>query len=249
MNIEAVVQQINHLGTTNHYYRDHAQRLYYTFIKIMEYDLDCANIIDLGGGKDVASLFSAFSETGNYNFTSTDLRQELPLATDFFSGALCCEVLEHLSDNDFFDQATFTGLFHCLAEAYRILQPQGKIIFTTPNICGYSAMRSMFFYQHPHNYVSHYREYTLDELVSALNYVGFQILYANAEFVWMDAKSIDAFNQIMDLCNCGKDFRGDDLFIVCQKPAPGRGKLPSPQEAGKIISRQLREYQGPVVTM
>ena len=244
MSLETAYLKIQQLQTSDNYYASHGNRFARTLYYMNAFGMHSGRIIDIGGGGAFGDIFHEFSQDALYESTNCDLRDSLPYNTDTFSYGICCEVIEHLSDNDFYDQSTFTGLFMMLTEAYRVLKYDAKIIFTTPNISSYAAIRSLMLGSHPFNYHAHCREYTLYELTSALSYVGFEILHASAEYVWMtDENLIETFNKLMHMTNCSTENRGDDLFIVCKKPRTGEGRRPSPHEAGKILSPQLKQYQ------
>jgi len=105
-------------------------------------------------------------------------RDEFPYEDNFFSGVLCCELLEHL----FLDPAWM------LMEAFRVLQPGGWLLLTTPNLTSYHSVRraaqgihplehSMYFCQEKYLgfQIQHTREYAFFEVVKLLEWCGFSI--------------------------------------------------------------------------
>jgi len=56
------------------------------------------------------------------NFTQADLNNDFPYPNEEFDGIIAVELLEHLEN-----------IWHFFRECYRILKPNGFIIFTVPN--------------------------------------------------------------------------------------------------------------------
>jgi len=78
--------------------------------------------------------------------------------------------------------------------------------------------------QAPLMYDWHFREFTKDEMQQILRYAGFEIVAHNTEFVWhlWDFSPLEAF---IKNANFESSDRGDDQFIIVQKPAQ-RTRIP-----------------------
>jgi SAM-dependent methyltransferase len=106
-------------------------------------------------------------------------RDPYPYPPDHFELVLACEVIEHM----LFDP------MHLLLEARRVLQENGRILITTPNIAGLTSVaRVLHGHDNPQIHskyqipaagaapeVQHMREYTLAELGDLVTSAGFEI--------------------------------------------------------------------------
>ena len=95
-----------------------------------------------------------------------------PYDDDYFSTVLCCELLEHLTEDP----------MHMMSEINRILKPGGHLVLTTPNIGSLRAIAAILEGYHPGFFPAyirprgpgeepearHNREYTPREIVLLL---------------------------------------------------------------------------------
>ena len=102
-----------------------------------------------------------------------------PYADGYFSTVLCCELVEHLTEDP----------MHMMAEINRILRPGGCLVLTTPNIGSLRAIAAILAGYHPGFFPAyirprvegeepearHNREYTAREIVLLFHYAGFEI--------------------------------------------------------------------------
>jgi len=99
-------------------------------------------------------------------------RQPFPYGNETFDGIVFCEVLEHLTADPMV----------ALIEMHRVLKPSGWLVVTTPNAAWYENIarlwqaRNIYPPYSAHGpYGRHNREYTLPELQSLLEWLGFDI--------------------------------------------------------------------------
>jgi SAM-dependent methyltransferase len=116
----------------------------------------------------------AFGEEHCFASFLCDLeRQPLPLDDCALDGALCCEVLEHLTQDP----------VAMLVEIHRALRPNGWLVLTTPNV---ARWRNAFNLLHGRNVYDpyelafgptwrHNREYTAREVADLLTETGFVV--------------------------------------------------------------------------
>jgi SAM-dependent methyltransferase len=106
-------------------------------------------------------------------------REDLPFPDETFAGALCCEVLEHLT----------TDPVAMLAEIHRVLRPDGWLVLTTPNVASLANVLDLV---HGRNIYRpyelafgptwrHNREYTPAEVGELLAGCGFSVEHVSVE--------------------------------------------------------------------
>jgi SAM-dependent methyltransferase len=124
--------------------------------------------------EEMTPEFRAFAQANNMILHQCDIeRDRLPFEDNQFSAVLFTETIEHLHRNP----------YHPLAEAFRVLQPGGLLLVTTPNLCRWKLIHQLlcggsfhpkiegdFFESFPINpNYKHCREYTARELVHFLS--------------------------------------------------------------------------------
>jgi SAM-dependent methyltransferase len=104
-------------------------------------------------------------------------REKLPFSDDRFDAVVVAEILEHLRVDPLF----------ALAEANRVLRPEGLLIVTTPNLYsaqniarfalgrGFSDPVTEFAKLRVIGHMGHVREYAPREVASFLRYAGFRV--------------------------------------------------------------------------
>jgi SAM-dependent methyltransferase len=166
----------------------------------------------------VARILWSFFPDATVASTSNDLRNEpLPFIDGAVNSVTCLEVLEHLSDVPYREATTLNGVLFFLEELYRVLAVSGRALITTPNAASIWALQRILLGEHPAMYDWHFREFTIPELRQLCEYVGFEVIVQNTEFVWhlWDFTPIVSF---MTACGYDATSRGDDQFLVVQKP-------------------------------
>jgi SAM-dependent methyltransferase len=132
-----------------------------------------AGVADRGSVTEIVRL-PAFGEEHRFESAIRDVeRQPLPYADASIEGVLCCEVLEHLTQDP----------VAMLAEIHRVLRPDGWLVMTTPNV---ARLRNALNLLHGRNVYDpyervcgptwrHNREYTPGEVEDLLTATGFVV--------------------------------------------------------------------------
>ena len=103
---------------------------------------------------------------------AVDLEKGLPFSDATFDCVIAAEIIEHLYDTDFF-----------LREIHRILQPNGLVVMSIPNIACFSNRLALLFGKYPRyaeyraGGAGHIRVYTAPILKSQLIENGFEVKY------------------------------------------------------------------------
>jgi len=159
-------------------------------------------------------------------------KDPFPYDDGYFSTVLCCELVEHLTEDP----------MHMMAEINRILRPGGHLVLTTPNIGSLRAIAAILAGYHPGFFPAyirprvegeepearHNREYTAREIVHLFHYAGFDMTLLETgpfrdepkpEHEWVK-HLLDRYEQPMDL-------RGDGIYAVGRKSGPVRERYPA----------------------
>ncbi len=147
-------------------------------------------------------------------------KQPLPFSDASFDGALFTEVLEHIA---------FTPPVQVMSEIRRVLKPQATMLLTTPNVCNLANILTLakgknifwapeIFYGGPDR---HNREYTPDEVITAVEQSGFEIVdrfLFNGYNNW-NAAGADYIYETMDLLrDLDTPLLGNTVFVVGRRP-------------------------------
>ena len=138
---------------------------------------------------------------------------ELPVEDGYFDFVLCGEVIEHMEVDPMF----------MLSEVNRVLNSNGKLLVTTPNVLSSRGLHKIihgvepYFYMHYHRSREYYRhnyEYTAKSLAGILKCAGFE------PRVWTEDLFEDglagAVNQ-MKLAGVNVTNVGDNILATCTK--------------------------------
>ncbi len=179
--------------------------------------LDGSRVLELGDYSIASFIFRAHCSTSTWSNTDFDLRDPFPIADHSFDALVSTEVIEHISDRDFFAASTFDGVRHVLRESRRVLRPGGLMLLSTPNAHSTWAIQRALLCQPPLLYDHHYREYTVDEICALLTEAGFEPRLVATERVWhhWDFRPIERF---MADNGYALDRRGDDTFLLAGNP-------------------------------
>lgn len=147
-----------------------------------------------------------------------------------FATVLCCELLEHLSDDP----------MHMMAEVNRILKPGGHLVLSTPNVCALRSISAVLGGYHPGLFTQytarvggnrtdprHAREYTPREIRQLFEAAGFAIEHIETgsygatrptEHDWV----------LPELRRLGQstELRDDVIHAVGRKEGPVRDRYP-----------------------
>ncbi len=145
-------------------------------------------------------------------------RDPFPYADEYFDVALCCELIEHLSEDP----------MHMLSELNRILKWGGLVIVTTPNIASAVSVQEILKGRSPYIYGNynreninyglsdrHNREYTPEDVRIVLEAAGFEVTNIFTKDTW-NAPGEDVL-KILEKTGVPLELRGDNIFAVGRK--------------------------------
>ena len=148
---------------------------------------------------------------------------QFPFADRSFRVILCGELLEHLQRDP----------LHMLWECNRVLEDDGQLILTTPNIAGCRSLEGILTGCSPYlfsqynlesSFDQHHREYAPQEVSEALKAAGFEVLKLETEDVWR--RSNPAILELLSSCGVSTELRGDNIFVIARKAGPPVDRYP-----------------------
>jgi 2-polyprenyl-3-methyl-5-hydroxy-6-metoxy-1,4-benzoquinol methylase len=154
-------------------------------------------VLDIGGGTGKTSRFFGLQDNRNklhlvdISSQAVDLANgagicaqevnieasSLPFEAGVFDLVLCMEVIEHLMKPEF-----------VISEAYRVLKPGGLLFISTPNLTALGDRILLFLGQRPLAMdwdPTHIRFYRFKDLQRLLESLGFSILHAESQGVYL----------------------------------------------------------------
>lgn len=146
-----------------------------------------------------------------------------PYPDGYFRVVLCCELLEHLQRDP----------LHLLWECNRVLQEDGFLLLTTPNIASARSLEGVLIGCAPYLLSQynlstpadqHNREYAPYEVGIALAAAGFTVIELETEDVWL--RSNPAILKLLEEVNLPTDMRGDNIFALARKAGPPVERYP-----------------------
>lgn len=149
-------------------------------------------------------------ELSNFNVE----RDPFPYPDNHFRVALCCELIEHLQSDP----------MHMLWECNRVLENDGWLLLTTPNIASCRAIEGLLVgcapyllaqYNVRETVDQHNREYAPYEIGVALAAAGFEVIELETEDVW--SRSNPAILDLLRQVHIGTELRGDNIFALAKK--------------------------------
>jgi glycosyltransferase involved in cell wall biosynthesis/SAM-dependent methyltransferase len=141
-------------------------------------------------------------------------RDRFPYPDEHFDVALCCELIEHLTEDP----------MHMLTELNRVLKWGGLIILTTPNIASAFSLGKALAGNSPYVYGEynlksradrHSREYTPMDVRNALESAGFKVIKLFTKDLWSGTD--EGFLRWLDQTGVPRELRGDNIFAVGRK--------------------------------
>ncbi len=159
-------------------------------------------------------------------------KDRFPYEDGYFSTVLCCELVEHLTEDP----------MHMMAEINRILRPGGHLVLTTPNIGSLRAIAAILEGYHPGFFPAyirpraqgeepearHNREYTAREITLLFHYAGFEItLLETGPFRDEPKPEQEWVKHLLDRYKMPEDLRGDGIYAVGRKSGPVRDRYPA----------------------
>lgn len=159
-------------------------------------------------------------------------KDHFPYADGYFSSVLCCELVEHLTEDP----------MHMMSEINRILRPGGHLVLTTPNIGSLRAIAAILSGYHPAFFPAyirprvpgeepearHNREYTAREVALLLHYAGFETtLLETGPFRDEPKPEHEWVKHLLAQYEQPTDLRGDGIYAVGRKTGPVRERFPA----------------------
>ncbi len=154
-------------------------------------------------------------ETHTFELRNFNVERDVfPYPDNHFRAVLCCELIEHLQSDP----------MHMLWECNRVLEPDGWLLLTTPNIASCRAIEGLLVgcapyllaqYNVRETVDQHNREYAPYEVGVALAAAGFDVVELETEDVW--ARSNPAILDLLRQVHIGTELRGDNIFALAKK--------------------------------
>jgi SAM-dependent methyltransferase len=141
-------------------------------------------------------------------------RDRLPYPDGYFDVALCCELIEHLTEDP----------MQMMVELNRVLKWGGLLILTTPNIASAFSISEALAGSSPYIYGSynrksradrHSREYTPKDVRLVFEAAGFKVMKLFTENLWH--KTDEGLLDWLDRTGVPRELRGDNIFAVGRK--------------------------------
>jgi SAM-dependent methyltransferase len=186
------------------------------------------------GGSDLRSVRARDGESFECEIDLFDVEIDpFPYPSNHFDTVLCCEILEHLTQDP----------MQMMAEIHRILKPGGILILTTPNASSLHAIFSVLNGNHPAFYnryprppqasqeallSRHAREYTPAEIANLLGDSGFVVMrMETGEYGEEGFPDSGSARDLLVRCGRSVQLRGDCIFAVARKAALPKNRYPS----------------------
>ena len=184
------------------------------------------------GRVDHRSVTSAEGETFDCAIDLFNAEKDpFPYADGYFSTVLCCELIEHLTEDP----------MHLMSEINRIVKPGGHLVLTTPNIASLRGIAAVLEGYHPGIFTAyirpradgeevearHNREYTPKEIQRLLENSGFSVTLTETGPFRQTPRPEEAWVlNLLDYFDLRKDLRGDDIYVVGRKTGGVRSRYP-----------------------
>ena len=173
-----------------------------------------------GPDKKYRSLqHSLTNEKLNFDMQRLNVECDMfPYADEYFDVALCCELIEHLSQDP----------MHMIIELNRVLKWGGLLVVTTPNISSAISIQEILKGRSPYVYGNynreninyglsdrHNREYTPEDLRIALEAGGFEVVELFTNDTWNSPD--EDVKKLLAKTGVPMNLRGDNIFAVGRK--------------------------------
>lgn len=217
---EEYLNKANIKGTVKNNYFCHLNRYLITLQYLRDMNFK-GNVLEIGGYDAISEVIRREFPDNNYYNTSVDLRNERFLSPDnTYDFILNLEVLEHIAEADEYKKQVFNnnGAKHFLFECYRVLKPGGQMLLTTPNSNSYFVFLKMLELRAPWVFESHYKEYTVYQVIEMLSNINFKTISITTETVFNnDLNKILKIESFLKANNYPLANRGDIIFVRCTK--------------------------------
>jgi glycosyltransferase involved in cell wall biosynthesis/SAM-dependent methyltransferase len=157
-------------------------------------------------------------------------KDAFPYPDGHFSTVLCCELIEHLSEDP----------MHMMSEINRILKPGGHLVLTTPNIGSLRGIAAMLEGFHPGIFTAyirprdgevearHNREYAPREIEQLMRNSGFTVtLLETGPFRQTPHPEEGWVRSLLERFHLPQDWRGEDIYVVGRKTGAIRERYPN----------------------
>jgi SAM-dependent methyltransferase len=185
--------------------------------KFTSYEVTCANYFgeQAEGWEEYVQVVVPGLEYRYDHFNAE--RDMFPYDSGSFDVVLCCEVIEHLTDDP----------THMLCEIHRVLKDGGYLLLTTPNVLRLQNILHMLRGRNIYDpysgygpYGRHNREYTPGELLILLNECGYQIVQVRLADKYKS-------NLIKRILKAIRSHWRDNIYILAQALGKPRYRYPS----------------------
>jgi glycosyltransferase involved in cell wall biosynthesis/SAM-dependent methyltransferase len=183
------------------------------------------------GSVDHRTVVSAEGETFECAIDLFNAEKDpFPYADGHFSTVLCCELIEHLTEDP----------MHMMSEVNRIVKPGGHLVLTTPNIASLHGIAAVLEGYHPGIFTAyirphdegevearHNREYTPKEIQRLLENSGFSVtLIETGPFRQTPRPEEGWVLNLLEKFELPRELRGDDIYVVGRKTGAVRERYP-----------------------
>lgn len=184
------------------------------------------------GRVDHHSVISTTGERFDCHLELFDAEKDpFPYPDEYFATVLCCEVLEHLTEDP----------MHMMAEINRVLKLGGHLVLTTPNIASLRAIAAVLEGHHPGLFPAyirpspsgekaearHNREYTPKEIHMLLLDAGFEVVrLETGPFRQQPRPELHWVQWLLERFQLSTELRGDGIYALGRKSGPVRQRFP-----------------------
>lgn len=212
----------------NNYIRGHSLRYKKSIEYIKPYIKNGMKILNVGGeGTIIDELFSTFAKDITVENTKCDIRYNFITKHNKYDLIISLEVIEHLKDRDSSYIPTLatqvnSGIWNFFINCNRLLDVNGLLFITTPNMNSYLSMLNLINYKNPNFFTPHPKEISKDEIYHFNKVCNFNIIKYNTFNVWNKqaekSKIIIQINKLLKTIDPEliKD-RGEDMFFISKK--------------------------------
>jgi SAM-dependent methyltransferase len=200
--------------------------------KFGNFDLELANYFgDLPNGLAKQNVTYKNTELGNlenieFKYMHFNIENDLfPYKDNSFDVIIFAEIIEHLLNDP----------CKVLREIKRVLKPSGVLILTTPNVSRIENVSKMIAGQNIYDpysgygpYGRHNREYNRHELVSLLNFVGFEVNeHFTSDVHINNANAFFDISKLKDMLSFRESDLGQYIFIRAKNTINNSEKKPN----------------------